>query len=77
MSQLSLVDEMLGREFMTPEFILECLSLGRHGEFRESLLTFDGLQVLQIKTVIMPKQHILGGISCYPSEACSDERKVI
>lgn len=57
MSQLSLVDET-AREGMTIEFLLECLSLGRYGEFRESLLTFAGFQMPQIKIVIMPKQHI-------------------
>lgn len=35
-SQSSLVDEILGREFMTVEFLLEDLPLSRYGRFRES-----------------------------------------
>ena len=40
MNLSSLVNELMklpGRGFMTIEFLLEDLSLGRYGEFRESL----------------------------------------
>lgn len=46
---------------MTVEFLLENLSLGKHGEFRESLylhLLFS--KYLQFKIINMPKWCVLG-----------------
>lgn len=55
MSQSFMVDE-------TPrEFLLENLSLGREGEFRESLsMHLLSFKCLQLKTVHTPKPHLLG-----------------
>ena len=58
--KLPLLLKFLGRGFMTIGFLLEDLSLGRKGKFRESLsLHLLLFRCLQLKTN-MPKQHILG-----------------
>lgn len=63
-SQSSLVDETPWEGFMTVEFFLEDLSLGRKGKFRESLsLHFLLFNCLQLKLINVPKWQILGGVS--------------
>ena len=59
-SQSSAVDEAPGRGSVTIEFLLEDLSLGREGEFRESLsLYLLFFKCLQLNIINAPKYHIL------------------
>lgn len=61
--------KLLGKGFMTVEFLLEDLSLGTW-EFRECLsLHLLFVRCLQFKIISIQKWHIWGGIFCYP--ACS------
>ena len=62
--------QLVGRGFVTAELLLEHLSLGRKGEFREScslrLLIFE---CLHLKIATTPKQPILGDSSSSPAES--------
>lgn len=76
MSQSSLANEYPGGKIYTTEFLLEDLSLGREGEFRESLLLhWLFYKCLHLK--IMWRSDVFLGGGCYhPSEECSGARKV-
>lgn len=59
-SQSSAVDEAPGRGSVTIKFFLEDLSLGREGEFRESLsLYLLFFKCLQLNKINAPKHRIL------------------